>query len=352
MFNCHKQLKSFFDASVALTEDMKTGMRARRNANRDRLARGLLKKGNPSSLKSVSQGSYAMHTMVQSEYEASDIDDGVVFAKSDLVGQRGGELLPLDAKNMVRDAIDDGSFKIAPAVHTNCVRVFYNDGFTLDIPVYRETSENSQTCYELASTTWKKSNPEGVTNWFNQTVIDKSPDVSNGRQMRRIVRLLKAWSKSRKTWNMPSGFILSKLVSENYAKDMTLLGRDDKALLQVMEAIHSRLQNSLIVNHPAVAGETITRSNADANMVELRNRISVSINSLSALRKSDCTEFDALKVIKSMFDTMHFDDRIAELSVATKATENTNQALASVFATPKSEPSTPVVKKGGDGRYA
>jgi hypothetical protein len=345
MFNCHSHIKAFHDNRVTLTEDMKQGMRNRRNANEERLKRGLKKAEKPLPLKFVKQGSYAMHTMVQSEYDASDIDDGVVFSKEALVGERGGEFSPLDAKKMVRDAIDDGSFEKTPEVRTNCVRVFYKDGFTLDMPIYREVKNGNETYYELASNEWKRSDPEGVTNWFNSQVTVKSPDETNGRQMRRVVKLLKAWAKSRKSWNMPSGFILSKLTDEKYYKDMSLLDRDDKALLQIMEAILQRLQGgNLMVSHPVVNGETITKTNADANMVELRDRLGDAVKILSVLRRADRNELDALKVLRDLFNTDCFDGRIKELEKEAK-----NAAKVTVTG---SLASTAVVKKGGEDRYA
>jgi cyclic GMP-AMP synthase DncV-like protein len=350
MFNCHKHLKAFHDDRVTLTNDEKQKMRDRRSANQKRLANGLEKAKGPKILRHVKQGSYAMHTMVQAEFDASDIDDGVVFAKADLVGPKGGEYTPLDAKNMVRDALDDGSFKTPPEVHTNCVRVFYDDGFTVDIPVYRAVGEEPNITYELASTTWKVADPEGVTNWFNTQVVDKSPDTTNGRQMRRVVKLLKGWTKSRKSWNLPSGFILSKLTDEVYYKDLALLDRDDQALLQVMEAILRRLQGSLVVRHPVVPGETITKSDKDANMVELRDRLGDAVKTLAVLRRSDCTELDALKALCDLFDTDYFDARIAELVEEGKKAGGKGGGGAPVVAV--TAPTLPVVKKGGEGRYA
>jgi len=115
MFNCHRDVKAFHDDRVLLTEDMKQGMRDRRNANENRLKRGLESAKKPAPLEFIKQGSYAMHTMVQSEYYASDIDDGVAFAKEALVGERGGEFSSRDAKSMVLEAmLKDDVFKKPP----------------------------------------------------------------------------------------------------------------------------------------------------------------------------------------------------------------------------------------------
>src|SRR5258705_5883472 len=103
-----------------------------------------------------------MRTMVQLPDKDWDIDDGVYFDAVDLVGERGGEMTALQARQMVRDAVDDGSFKKKPEVRANCVRVFYEAGHHVDIPVYRvriekSTSGEETTIVEFASAEWKRS---------------------------------------------------------------------------------------------------------------------------------------------------------------------------------------------------
>jgi len=351
MIDTNIHLKSYHDKKVMLTELMKDSMRQRRNANQERLAAGLEEAKDPQPLRHVKQGSYAMHTQVQSEVESSDIDDGAVFGSDDLVGPRGAVYTPREAKEMVRDAISSqGEFKTPPEVRTNCVRVYYADGFQVDIPVYREVEKDGELLYELASTDWKESDPEAVTNWFNSQVIAKSPDETDGRQMRRVVCLMKAWAKSRKSWNMPSGFILSVLVDEAYPiRDASLLGRDDDALIRVIDYLHSRLIASAVVRHP-VLSENITKTEQDACMVELRDRLQVARESLADLRKASCSELEALKIWRGFFDTDHFDARIQELEE-----ERTAKVAAPAIVGLSRDggpPEQEVIKRGGEGRYA
>src|SRR5258707_250919 len=80
-----------------------------------------------------SQGSYAMRLMVQHDERKYDIDDGVYFSKEDLVGPRGGDMGAAAAREMVRHALDDGSFKKAPECRSKCVRVYYDAGYHVDI---------------------------------------------------------------------------------------------------------------------------------------------------------------------------------------------------------------------------
>src|SRR5688572_3586565 len=111
MHNCGDDVVAHHNDEVTLPQSDRTAMRDRRNANRDRLKKGLQEKGMPAPREFKSQGSYAMKTMVQHPNNAYDIDDGIYFDKEVLVTERGAEVTALQARQMVRDAIDDGSFK-------------------------------------------------------------------------------------------------------------------------------------------------------------------------------------------------------------------------------------------------
>ena len=140
MYDCADDVLAYHDDEVTLPQADRTKMRERRNANRDRLRKGLADKGKPTPREFKSQGSYTMKTMAQHPDNKYDIDDGVYFDKEVLVGERGAELSALQARQMVRDAIDDGSFKTAPEVRKNCVRVHYEAGYHVDLPVYRRVT--------------------------------------------------------------------------------------------------------------------------------------------------------------------------------------------------------------------
>jgi hypothetical protein len=126
MFDCSDDVLAFHNDDVTLPLKEREEMRARRKAVRERLKAGLEKASNPLPLESKSQGSYAMKTMTQDPDKDYDIDDGVYFEKAALVGTRGADMSSLEARQMVRDAVDDGSFKIKPEVRPNCVRVLYD----------------------------------------------------------------------------------------------------------------------------------------------------------------------------------------------------------------------------------
>ena len=309
MYDCNSQISKYQKEHVTLNPDQQGKMRSRRNANRQRVKNGLIKNNNPVYMGTVSQGSYAMHTMTQDQNNDYDIDDGQLFNEDDLVGKQGTEMSPLDARKMVRDAADDGSFKNAPEVLKNCVRVHYNDGSHVDIPVYKKLSDGT---LELASSSWKGSSPTDVTDWYKDSVLNLSVDQgAQGGQLRRITRLLKAFMRSRGSWKkqMPSGFCISVLVVENYVGDTD---REDVSLYETMKAIRDRLSYNKVVMHPTRLGESLTKSDEDCDVLFLYEKMKWALDKLEVLQDSDCSEVDALKAWNCVFDHKYFANLIKE----------------------------------------
>jgi hypothetical protein len=159
MYDASAELLGYQNAEVNLPSTERTNMRKRRDSNRARLKKGLADAGKPAPIGQHTQGSYAMHTMVQDENTDYDIDDGVYFRKDKLVGPNGGELSALSVRQMVCDALQDDRFNKPPEVLKNCVRIYYNEGFHVDVPSYRRIESTDPWTgkavysYELASST-------------------------------------------------------------------------------------------------------------------------------------------------------------------------------------------------------
>jgi hypothetical protein len=307
MINCSSEIIDFYKKHVRLSKDQVEKLAEYREANKSRVENGLKNAENPLPDRHINQGSYAMRTINQHPENDYDIDIGVVFKKDDLKGIQGVDKSALDARQMVCDAIQDQRFKRPPEIRHNCVRVYYNEGHHVDMPIYRESmDDNGKNIIELASVDWKKSDPEAVTKWFNQTVIDKSPDETNGRQMRRVIRFIKYWCKSRKSWNMPTGFIISKLVEECYH---SYKDRDDESLYSTLDSIRTRLMSSLDVHHPILIGERIS-DGKEAAMKEMRDRLGPALDELSVLNDPKCTRQTALKALNKFFNHDYFEDTL------------------------------------------
>lgn len=316
--NCNNVLVGFHDTHIRLNNDAQDDLRRKRKLCRDRLTEGL-KDSEPTPTRFVKQGSYAMFTINQHPNNDYDIDDGVVFKKYDMKNGNDNYISSYQARKMVQKALEgDKRFSKEPELKENCIRVHYSEGYHVDVPVYRETvDDEGEKNLELASTEWKDSFPEGVTKWFNDSVSSKSPDSTNGQQMRRIVRMLKFWANGKTSWNMPSGFILSALVDEHY---VSVKDRDDESLYKTMKSILQGLCMQSIygqytVTHP-IDGTNLTEGK-EAKMRTLKEKLDTAINNiLDVLEETDCTEKQALKAWRKFFHYHeYFDSKIEVKSV-------------------------------------
>lgn len=329
MYNCHKDITKFHDDEVNLSKNQQNPIRHRKDANRDKLKSGLKKNDSPSYVLVKSQGSYAMRTMVQSSTNDYDIDDGVYFKRSDLIKSDGTDKTARDARKMVCDAVQDSNLSQPPSIRKNCVRVEYSDGTHVDIPVYRldDNEENP----ELASKDdWVRSDARDVTDWFIKQNKTKSPDgIENGGQLRRIVRLAKAFARSRDGWkdSILGGFGITVLVCECYQSDSD---RDDASLYYTLQEMCERLQRSLEIPHPVTPGAFIAEDD-DTKAKKFRDELCEKFETLSKLFDDDCEE--AMKCWNKFFNTNFFDGRC-----------DSKKGYASGGGT--------TIKRGGPGGYA
>jgi len=311
MFDCAKDVQAYHNQDVTLPKTEQDAMRARRDSNRTRLRNGLSAAGKPAPLEFVKQGSYAMKTMVRDSDNDYDIDDGVYFREEDLVADRGAQMTSLQARKMVRDAVDDGKFKRAPEVRSNCVRVFYEKGYHVDLPVYRRVVTSrvfgEEVHYELAASSgWKRSDAREVSDWYE----DERAKSVDGRQLRRINRDLKKYARSRYSWRggILSGFGISVLTTERFRVN----DREDRALYDTMLAIRDRLSWNLQVAHPVTFGDYITCGPDDARARCFREKLTEAIDNLQPLFDADCTRERALKCWDKVFATTFFSERLEE----------------------------------------
>ncbi len=316
MFDCAKEVLGYHDDEITLPQVQRDEMRSRRDSNRNRVKNGLAKNDDPSPRDFASQGSYEMKTMVQHPEKDYDIDDGIYFEKEDLKGRNGAEKSALQARQMVRDAVDDGSFKQSPEARKNCVRVYYEAGYHVDIPVYRRVVTKNwlggeDEHYELAASDWKRSDARNVTEWFVGENKRQSPDTSNGRQLRRVCREIKKFSQSRISWKsqIAGGFMITKLVTECFKSNAA---REDTALYDTMRAMRDRLNWNLVVDHPVTPGDIITKGNDDPRARFLRDKLSDALSWLEVLFSLGYTPKDALAAWDKVFNTTYFTDKLED----------------------------------------
>lgn len=314
--DCNREMKKYHTNEVVLLKPQQDEMRSRRDNGRVRLENGLTKAGHLLPYLIVSQGSYAMRTMVQDDENDYDIDDGLYFEKEDLIDSDGYALEPKAARKRVKKALYDERLAYDAEVKNNCVRQYYPVGYHIDLPVYRiirsqDVFGNVTLKYELASgDAWVLSDARAVTKWFNGHVTQElnSGDVDNS-QLRRIVRLTKKMARSRRAWKSKttSGICITKLVVDHmvYVTD-----RDDEALRSTWQAINNTLAISRIVRHPVQANNLAEWN--DEGVGFFKDCLSDNLKHLQLLDKSDCDHEMAMKAWNKVFDTDYFSDFITD----------------------------------------
>ncbi|AMX97868.1 hypothetical protein EOA22_24080 [Mesorhizobium sp. M7A.F.Ca.US.014.04.1.1] len=312
MRDCHLQLAKYQRDEVRLPNDSRKGIFTKAKTNRKRLKDGLAANNDPTPIGQRTQGSYAMRTMIVEKGEDYDIDDGVYFKKEDLVGSKGADKSPLAAREMVCNALQDDRFKDSREVLKNCVRVYYHEGYHIDVPVYRHvvvkdawTGKESDH-YELASSSWKRSDALAVTSWFQDfnknNCANASKDGDKG-QFVEVVRLLKAFARSRSSWKgkISNGFVISKLVADHWAE---VADHDDKTLRNIAKAIRDTLAWKQVVKHPVLDDNIIEDGNAKAKF--LHDKLDENLKHLDVLDEWDCDHAKAMSAWDKFFNTDWF----------------------------------------------
>ncbi len=306
----NRQIEAYESEKVNLPDAVREDLYAKREANRNRLKANLPERVKIRSF--IAQGSMAIKTTVQEKDNDYDIDDGVSFFADSLKGEILGifDMSAREVQEMVRDALKDDRFNKQPEIIGNCVRVFYAEGYHVDVPAFRvldvDTDEEKQ---ELAGENgWRASNPTEINAWFENRVQELNRIQEDaGSQLRRVIRLLKRFARSRgESWDLPNGLKLTMLADECFERSY---GREDKAFYYLLKNIQKRLNDSLIVyNRAQPEGEQdkLTRTDQDKSMVELRTRAGEAIQKLKIIEDANCTKKAARDAWEWVFQTEGF----------------------------------------------
>lgn len=310
VFDCGEDMEKFHGDEINLSASDRTEMRDRRDTGRRRLEIGLDEEEHPQPKITCTQGSYAMHTMVQDPDCDYDIDDGIYFAEDDLVDELGLALTPQEAKERVCAALSrDKRFASPAEVFPKCVRQVYYEGYHIDMPVYRIRKEDDgqggkREIFELAGDgSWDVSDARATTRWFrNEVSTRNAAHEDEGDQMRRVVRLTKGFARSREDWKdeTTSGIVITKLVADHFVPSS---GRDDEALLNTWKAIETQLKKSTAVAHPVNASNLAEEGNAKVSF--FKDKLSWALEQLVILEEG-CTRAEAREAWDGVFDSGYF----------------------------------------------
>lgn len=316
MFNCHSKLNDYYTDHVRLTDDQKKRLAELRDLALERVTEGLEKLGEENKRtyetydRSVNQGSYAMHLNVQDANDDYDIDVGLIFGKDAL------PTTALAARQRVADALNlvSNGFQKPPEARTNAVTIWYADGPHVDLALYRETDAG----LEHAGAEYTKRDPAEVQEWWEKELARLSPKdgAVEKQQLRRVVRWVKAFARSRQSWRLPGGMILTTLVVECFKPDRD---RDDVALRETLKALLTRLKKSTEVHNPVDPTTLLTKNDETTGQVRrLKTRLDEQLPKLDVLDGLKVTEAEALKAWGKFFrhkpwcDEVDADDDLAE----------------------------------------
>ncbi|MCP3055057.1 cyclic GMP-AMP synthase DncV-like nucleotidyltransferase [Aurantimonas marianensis] len=308
MYNFGKQIATFHEDHVRLTNAQRANMRNRRQTNLERIDKGLEELDKPAVIETINQGGYAQKTMTQppeaDQESRYDIDLGVVFEEEDAAG-------PRTTRGWVRDAIarKATNLKNAPETKKKCVRVIYADGYQCDFPVFRRRWTESGWSYELSSgDEWIVSAPRSMNTWIDQQVSVTSPETSGSYQLRRVIRMGKFFAKihaNRLNRKFPSGLVATALFIEAY---VVIDGRDDEAFRETLRAISCRSKYSPVYANGVQVSDDKDIDRIDRLIVEAKT----SLEELDKLDDDDATESDARKAWKKVFRHSFFDAVVKE----------------------------------------
>jgi len=316
MYNTHEEISKFYDKYVRLSREQQKTLTGYRDRNINRLEKGLQELGYQSPTRTCGQGSYSMATMVQHPDNDYDIDTAVIFLSEDLPTSS------LKARQRVLAGIEagGGDFKQPPEARTNAVTVWYQEGHHIDLAVYRTYIDPwGKEIIEHAGAVWTRRDPLEITNWFKEQVSLKSPSNTQGAgvddcQMRRIVQFLKMFAKSRSSWNLPGGLLISVLVSECYVPDSW---RDDISLYYTMSAIRTRLQGNMTILNPLDPSLELTYKQEYVNQVCcFGEKLGSALEWLKPLSDMSCDDLSAYKAWNKVFQHNYWQELIAGIELS------------------------------------
>ncbi|MEL7119672.1 MAG: cyclic GMP-AMP synthase DncV-like nucleotidyltransferase [Bacteroidota bacterium] len=250
MANCHTVFTDF-NSIIRLNESKRKSLKKSRTSLRKKIRKYFAEnKSEEIKPKFSSQGSFAVETIIEPiprEVEENgesktklyyDIDDGIYF-----IGKEDDRKSVETYHKWIKDAVD-GHTETPPQDKNTCVRVLFADGHNIDLPIYFKEGDVPELAHK--SKGFIDSDPQAFQEWFDERVYGKP-------QLRRLVRYIKAWQDyrlfTRKDKKMPSGFILTILICEEYyAND-----RDDIAFKETLIKIKARLDREFECYRPTIS---------------------------------------------------------------------------------------------------
>ena len=297
MANCHNLFEKFDKDELAIPKNKLSDLMKSRDALRTRILDHFAEQHPDYKPTFFIQGSYKMKTMIRTEEDTCDLDDGIRFLQEPDVS---GTTL----QTWVRDAVDGQTS--TPSVHkTKCIRVIYAAEYHIDLPVYYKLN-NESPHLAVKNSDWEDSDPEEFIKWFQRKADD-------GPQLRRIVRYLKAWCdhKTNGSPKMPPGLVMAILAAKNMIYD----DRDDVALANTLSAVNDILKSSFTCIMPSSPYDDLFAGYSDSRKNNFLTKLAAFSDEAQAAI-DDASRYEASKKLRK-----HFGQRFPEAEEDQSQTE-------------------------------
>lgn len=324
MFNLSNEFERFYREKVVLPATTQNDLRKKKNVNINRLKSGLKEYNDENNTdykisETRTQGSMAMHTVVQNDGNDFDIDVAIVFEEENL-GTMGSRA----TKNMVAKALRKKTkqFNIEPEIKNSCVRIHYSDGYHVDFAIFRRHKASEFTddyIYEHAGSEWTERGIRTIEDWFKD--VNKQKD----NKLRKLVRLSKMFNKSRDSWiNMPGGLIQTILCEEQ----LTNYSRLDENFYYTMKNIVNRLDNYIEVYAPADNNRPLVNDKDErTKMRNWKNRLTKELEKLDPIFEFDCSRSEAITAWRDFFNNNYWTELLEKSNVNQNNYDDTEEFI-------------------------
>ncbi len=267
MANCHNIFKKF-NESITLSEGKVKSLKRSRKSLREKI-RKYMSEEKKDEIKPnfYSQGSFpigtAINPIIVDGKQHYDLDDGVYFKCS-----KNDRKATTTYHKWIKDAVDDHTDEDVIDKNT-CVRVPFSDGHHIDLPIYFIDVEKDDAIPELAtkSDSWIESDPKAFSEWLKEKKCAQSI---------RLIKYTKAWLdfQSQKHGKMPSGFIMTILILNNYITD----DRDDISFLETLKCIDKKIKDFVCKRPTTDKKENLFDSYSENQKDKFKKQLELIIN--------------------------------------------------------------------------
>jgi len=243
MADCNDLFKNFL-VEITVPSEKTEKLQRGRNAIKERIENHFSKVLEVKKPSFYIQGSYALKTMVKPlGQEDYDLDDGVYLEHTD---DDISTPTPQTVSSWIIKAVENHTKK-KPTNKKKCVRVVYEEGYHIDLPIYRNIRGIIH-LGTLEGDKWVPSDAKKFNNWFHER-LDKT------EQMRSCIKYLKAW----KDFNDCDlkGIHITVLVG---LKHIEVDKRDDMSLAKTVDQVIEYLKDKRAIYNPIDKSENMIES--------------------------------------------------------------------------------------------